>query len=87
MQTERDISTGDGSVSSRVSKSPPATVSQPVGEPTTGENADSVLEFYYPGYPERLIIITQEWAQYLDPKVESANRSVFDLIMQERDDV
>ena len=49
----------------------------------TGENDNTEIQFFIPGYPQRLINITQEWAQYLDAMVESANRSVFGLLMQE----
>lgn len=47
------------------------------------ENYDNLLYWHYTQYPQRRMNITQEWAQYLNPLVRSANRSVFDLIMQE----
>ena len=43
----------------------------------------NTLTWNYTQYPQRSTNITQEWAQYLNPIVRSANRSVFDLIMQE----
>ena len=89
LQTDRDQSTRDSSVSSRIihsrytgSFSPPSPDTPPSPDAPTPETADSVVHFNYPGYPEQLINITDEWARYLDPMVESANRSVFDLIMQ-----
>ena len=38
----------------------------------------------YPRYPQRPINVTPGWARYLDAMVLSENRSVFDLVMQER---
>ena len=49
----------------------------------TPENTDNVENWKYNQFPQRPTNITQEWAQYLNPIVRSANRSVFDLIMQE----
>ena len=84
LQTDRDESNSDSSVSSRIIHSRfPGSFSPPDTDEPTTENANSVVDFNYPGYPEQLINITDEWARYLDPMVESANRSVFDLLMQE----
>ena len=77
LQKARGDTVGDSTVSSQVSKSPP------IDRDLTDETSDDRLNFYTPGYPQRLINVTQEWAQYLDPVVESTNRSVFDLLMQE----
>ena len=79
LQKARGDSIGVPSVSSQVSDSPPW-----INRDLVNENSDTRLNFYTPGYPQLFINITQEWAQYLDPMVESANRSVFDLLMQER---
>ena len=49
----------------------------------TPEDDNNLVHWDYTQYPQRPINITQEWAQYLNPLVRSANRSVFDLIMQE----
>ena len=49
----------------------------------TPENSDSLVFWWYTQFPQRPANITREWAQYLNPLVRSANRSVFDLIMQE----
>ena len=48
------------------------------------QNANDEFNWNHPQYPNRLINMTQAWAQYLSPVVQSANRSVIDLIMQER---
>ena len=79
LQKAKGDSVGVPSVSSQVSDSPPW-----INRDLVNENSDTRLNFYTPGYPQRFINITQEWAQYLYPMVESANRSVFDLLMQER---
>ena len=50
---------------------------------TTPENFDNIVYWNHTQYPQRPTNITQEWAQYLNPIVRSANRSVFDLVMQE----
>ena len=50
---------------------------------STPENADNLANWKYNQFPQRPTNITQEWAQYLNPIVRSANRTVFDLIMQE----
>lgn len=85
LKSERDEYTG-GSVSSIITKyaAPQLAADATDGYNPTTETINAELEFNYPGYPQRFINITQEWAQYLDPMVESANRSVFDLFMQER---
>lgn len=76
---------GAGSVSSRVSyPSVPgssAVIEGPIS-PTT-EDTNDLVNWNYGQYPQRQINVTQDWARYLNPMVESANRSVFDLIMQE----
>ena len=51
----------------------------------TPENVDNLVFWDYAQFPQRPTNLTQEWAQYLNPVVRSANRSVFDLIMQETD--
>ena len=73
-----------GSVSSQISeelieRSP----SDGGGIASTPENFNKLVYWYYTQFPQRSTNITQEWAQYLNPIVRSANRSVFDLIMQE----
>ena len=83
--TETVDSTGS-SVSSIVTKDNVPRLAYDLGSsqnPTT-ETIDAALAFDLPRYPQRFINITQEWAQYLDPMVQSANRSVFDLYVQER---
>ena len=82
LQTERNGGFGDSSVSSTVTN-PGFDISYPIPDPTQ-ETGNANIDFQYPSYPQRRIIIAQEWAQYLDPMVESANRSIFDLLMQER---
>ena len=75
---------GVGSVSSQIPEELSALSSGPgVGISNVPEDADSLLLWNYPQFPQRPTNITQEWAQYLNPIVRSANRSVFDLIMQE----
>lgn len=81
LQTERSSHVGQSSVSSTITDSPFEPLYHIISP--TAENENINLDFYYPGYPQQLINITQEWAQYLDPMVESANRSIFDLLMQE----
>ena len=55
---------------------------QHIDSQDTPENGDNLAYWNYSHYPQRPTNITQEWAQYLNPTVRSANRSVFDLIMQ-----
>ena len=50
--------------------------------PTQSENTDYMFSWGQ-GYPQRPINVTQDWAQYLNPTVKTANRSVFDIIMQQ----
>ena len=50
---------------------------------STPENYDNLFYSNYTQNPQQPINISREWAQYLNPIVRSANRSVFDLIMQE----
>ena len=47
------------------------------------ENMDQELQWLYPEYPQRPINVTTDWAQSLNPTVQSANRSIFDIIMQD----
>ena len=77
---------GVGSVSSQISENP-VDPNSSLGDPISNapENTDNQLNWYYTQFPQRPANITQEWAQYLNPIVRSANRSVFDLIMQEVD--
>ena len=49
---------------------------------TTTESVSWQFNWHYPEYPQRPINVTQDWAQYLNPIVNSLNTSVFDLIMQ-----
>lgn len=77
----------DGGVSSVSSQVPQEFFvrSRSVGAPpaNTPEDSDRLAYWNYTQYPQRPTSITQEWAQYLNPLVRSANRTVFDLIMQE----
>ena len=47
------------------------------------ENVNQEIFWKYQEYPQRPINVTRDWAQYLNPTVQSANKSVFDLIMQQ----
>ena len=47
------------------------------------ESIDQEFNWLYQEYPQRPINVTRDWAQTLNPLVQSANRSVFDLIMQD----
>ena len=75
---------GVGSVSSQLPKDFVAP-GPSVGETNvnTPESSNERNYWDYTDFPQRPTNITQEWAQYLNPIVRSANRSVFDLIMQE----
>ena len=83
IQKSESSSGSDPSVSSQISNVSLEGASSGLEEPTT-ENSDTLIVFSYPVYPQQWINIAPDWAQYLDPMVESANRSVFDLLMQER---
>ncbi|KAL8772411.1 MAG: hypothetical protein Q9209_002362 [Squamulea sp. 1 TL-2023] len=49
-----------------------------------GSNSSSGLFlFQSPTYPEQLINISQEWAQYLNPTIAVMNTTVIDMLMQE----
>lgn len=77
---------GVGSVSSQISEDsidPNSSLGESISN--TPENINSQVDWYYTRFPQRQANITPEWAQYLNPIVRSANRSVFDLIMQEVD--
>ena len=43
----------------------------------TPEDTVITADFMYPFFPERPISISPDWARYLNPLVQSANRSVF----------
>ena len=75
---------GVGSVSSQVPEEFIAP-SPSVGEfnANTPEDSNNLVYWWYTQFPQRPTNITQHWAQYLNPLVRSANRSVFDLVMQE----
>ena len=47
------------------------------------ENVNQEIFWKYQKYPQRPINVTPDWAHYLNPTVQSANRSVFDLVMQQ----
>ena len=75
---------GVGSVSSQIPEE--LRVSNPGPRNVYGvtpENIDELMNWNYNQFPQRPTSITPEWAQYLNPIVRNANRSVFDLIMQE----
>ena len=75
---------GVGSVSSQIPEEfIPPNISDGDWAENTPENTDNLFYWNYTQFPQRPTNITQEWAQYLNPVVRSANRSVFDLIMQE----
>ena len=75
---------GVGSVSSQISADYDAPTPK-VGQfaSSTPEDSNDRIYWWFTEYPQRPTNLTQEWAQYLNPTVHSANRSVFDLIMQE----
>ena len=56
-----------------------------ISEIPTGstENVNHEVFWRYREYPQRPINVTRDWAHYLNPTVQSANKSVFDLIMQQ----
>ena len=77
---------GVGSVSSQIPEEFSATNPSDgasIIQQNTPENTNNLYYWNYTQFPQRPTNITQEWAQYLNPVVGSANRSVFDLIMQE----
>ncbi|KAL8710889.1 MAG: hypothetical protein Q9225_007219, partial [Loekoesia sp. 1 TL-2023] len=43
--------------------------------------ADSVLTFELPAFPQRLVHISESWAQYLNPQIPTLNTSVFNALM------
>ena len=73
-----------GSVSSEitVNAQQPGHVLTNAVEAAVPQVSDREAKWIYPKYPQRPINITQEWAQYLNPIIQTANRSVFDLVMQ-----
>ena len=53
-------------------------------DPSDAENAASVISggyFELPLFPERPIILTEDWAKYLNPSLSYANTTVFDTLM------
>ena len=80
----QEFAGGVGSVSSQAPKEVVKLgYSEQQGVDSTPEIDENWVRWYYTQFPQRPISITQQWAQYLNPIVRSANRSVFDLIMQE----
>ena len=53
----------------------------------TSEAGSDQIYWNYPQYPQKPISIAQSWAQSLNPMVQSANKTVFQLIMQEKLDL
>lgn len=51
------------------------------------ESGTDLVYWDYPRYPQKKISIAQAWAQSLNPMVESLNKTVFQLLMQEKLDV
>lgn len=85
--TTLQMHTSGGSTSSITSRiagdeSENSTGSRQVEPIFSTEDTSSEFSWQYPEYPQRPINVTRDWAQYLNPTVQSANRSVFDLIMQ-----
>lgn len=56
---------------------------QSSGHGATTENADALLTWSYPDYPQRPISIRKEWAESLNPIIRGTNRTVFDLMIPE----
>lgn len=81
----QQFAAGVSSISSRVPEDFIGNPKSSEADPETGipENVDNLLYWNHTQFPQRPTNITKEWAQYLNPIVRSANRSVFDLIMQE----
>ena len=50
----------------------------PIAEETVAANQ---LSFYPPLFPENLITVTEDWAQYLNPTVSGSNTTVFHRLM------
>lgn len=73
---------GAGSVSSQIPHEFVKPSGREAGSITPEDNNDLVY-WNYTLYPQRPTKIKHEWAQYLSPIVRSANRSVFDIVMQE----
>lgn len=90
LQTHTAVTQLDGSVSSRVSvyqNHSEGYFATSIVDGSSKQLDNDQYQWIHSTYPQRPINITQEWAQYLDPVVKSVNRSVFDLLMQERFDV
>ena len=79
----QQFDSGVGTVSSQIPEAPSDDDS--VGLEPTPEDESTLAYWKYTQFPQRPINMTQQWAQHLNPIVRSANRSVFDLIMQETD--
>lgn len=47
-------------------------------------DVDDHFEFHYPNFPQRLINITESWAQYLNPRTRSLNTSLLNVLMQQQ---
>ncbi|KAL9599780.1 MAG: hypothetical protein Q9179_003455 [Wetmoreana sp. 5 TL-2023] len=81
---------GIGSVSDRmrsgnITSGPnvPTTMSK-IPNAEDGSDAPDWFEFNYPHFPERVINISDTWAQYLNPVVENLNTSLIHLLMQQQ---
>ena len=59
-----------GSVSIQSTNIPPA------------EAHGNVIDFHLPFYPQQVINVTQEWAEYLNPKLSELNTSVINTLLQ-----
>ena len=74
----------DTSVSSRVTagNQEPNNVNSTV-MPLT-EDANDVISYDLPAYPQRPTNLTEDWARFLNPPVPNTNSNVFDLIIRDR---
>lgn len=52
------------------------------GLPAIGDNGvNNLMYFYLPVFPQNLVTVTEDWAQYLNPSVSDSNTTVFHRLM------
>ena len=80
---------GDAEVSSKINDQSDWDRKQSMATPTlvASESETDWVNWDYPRYPQNPINITQAWARSLNPVVQSVNKTVFELIMQEKLDL
>ncbi|KAI4260961.1 MAG: hypothetical protein L6R42_003830 [Xanthoria sp. 1 TBL-2021] len=49
--------------------------------PAEGKASNTVSAFFLPYFPQKPIVVTEDWARYLNPFVSAVNKTVIDILM------